>query len=286
MKEHGGELPADYEALKKLPNPNEYQFLVFGPADKKFARNLGIKAFYMGYISNPIVMAELYNVCDVFVWPGRNRTDLWNDMLKWWELTEEDIENLQYMVNLKKLILNNATIPDTSVFTKLPALEELYIGNSGVSDFSFLADMPQLKELSISSENITDCSVIGEMTNLTRLKLNNCGLTNVSFLAKLTNLTSLDLDNNDIIDISVVSNMDKLEYLYLVANRNLTDISPVSTLASLKQIDTLNTSVADITPLFGLANLNEITVDGNIIPQEQKDEFKTLHPDCKVEYSH
>lgn len=58
------------EALKKLPNPNEYQFLVFGPADKKFARNLGIKAFYMGYISNPIVMAELYNVCDVFVCPS------------------------------------------------------------------------------------------------------------------------------------------------------------------------------------------------------------------------
>lgn len=58
------------EALKKLSNPNEYQFLVFGPADKKFARNLGIKAFYMGYISNPTVMAELYNVCDVFVCPS------------------------------------------------------------------------------------------------------------------------------------------------------------------------------------------------------------------------
>ena len=58
------------EALKKLPNPNEYQFLVFGPADKKFARNLGIEAFYMGYISNPTVMAELYNVCDVFVCPS------------------------------------------------------------------------------------------------------------------------------------------------------------------------------------------------------------------------
>ncbi len=58
------------EALKKLPNPDEYQFLVFGPADEKFARNLGIKAFYMGYISDPMTMAELYNVCDVFVCPS------------------------------------------------------------------------------------------------------------------------------------------------------------------------------------------------------------------------
>lgn len=58
------------EALKKLPNPNEYQFLVFGPANDKFTRNLGIEAFYMGYISNPTVMAELYNVCDVFVCPS------------------------------------------------------------------------------------------------------------------------------------------------------------------------------------------------------------------------
>lgn len=58
------------DALKRLPNPEKYQFLVFGPANKRFAENLEIKALYMGYIDDPTVMAELYNVCDVFVCPS------------------------------------------------------------------------------------------------------------------------------------------------------------------------------------------------------------------------
>lgn len=58
------------EALKKLPNPNEYQFLVFGPANEKLAKDLGIETVFMGYISNPMTMAKLYNVCDVFVCPS------------------------------------------------------------------------------------------------------------------------------------------------------------------------------------------------------------------------
>lgn len=58
------------DALKKLPNPSEYQFLIFGRANEKFTRNIEIDALYMGYIGDPAKMAELYNLCDVFVCPS------------------------------------------------------------------------------------------------------------------------------------------------------------------------------------------------------------------------
>lgn len=58
------------EALKKLPQPEEYQFLVFGSANKNFTTNLGITTFYMGFVSDPLTVAEFYNVCDVFVCPS------------------------------------------------------------------------------------------------------------------------------------------------------------------------------------------------------------------------
>lgn len=32
-------------------------------------------------------------VCDVFSWPGRERDDLWNDLLKEWNLTETDMDH-------------------------------------------------------------------------------------------------------------------------------------------------------------------------------------------------
>lgn len=58
------------EALKKLPNPVDYQFLVFGQVNEKFVENLGINTLFVGYISDSAIMAEMYNVCNVFVCPS------------------------------------------------------------------------------------------------------------------------------------------------------------------------------------------------------------------------
>ena len=47
---------------------------------------------------NPEKVACIYvdaPVCDVFVWPSRERVDLWNDMLKIWELSENDMKNFK-----------------------------------------------------------------------------------------------------------------------------------------------------------------------------------------------
>lgn len=47
---------------------------------------------------NPEKVACIYvdaPVCDVFVWPGRERADLWNDLLKEWETTDAAMANFK-----------------------------------------------------------------------------------------------------------------------------------------------------------------------------------------------
>ena len=58
------------EALKKIKNPEDYHLVIFGPASQTFTAEVKIPAFYTGYIASPVILAAIYNCCDVFVCPS------------------------------------------------------------------------------------------------------------------------------------------------------------------------------------------------------------------------
>jgi len=58
------------EALKKIKNPENYHLVIFGPASQTFTAEVKIPAFYTGYIASPVILATIYNCCDVFVCPS------------------------------------------------------------------------------------------------------------------------------------------------------------------------------------------------------------------------
>lgn len=58
------------EALKKLSNPEDYFLVIFGPAGTSFTSKISIPFFSSGFISNPIILACLYSVCDCIINPS------------------------------------------------------------------------------------------------------------------------------------------------------------------------------------------------------------------------
>lgn len=58
------------EALKKIKNPENYHLVIFGPASQRFTAEVKIPAFYTGYIASPVILAAIYNCCDVFMCPS------------------------------------------------------------------------------------------------------------------------------------------------------------------------------------------------------------------------
>jgi len=58
------------EALKKINNCSQHFFVVFGKDEQSFINKIGLPTFATGFISNPYILAGIYNLCDVFVCPS------------------------------------------------------------------------------------------------------------------------------------------------------------------------------------------------------------------------
>ena len=119
-------------------------------------------------------------------------------------LTNEDIKQLAYMVNLTHLGLINQQI----------------------SDFTPLAGHMNLTGLSQTWNRSGDISPLAELTGFTILNLHNSQISDLSPLAGLTSLTLLVLSNNQISDISPLAGLTDLTELHLYGNP-ITDWSPV-----------------------------------------------------------
>ena len=58
------------DALNKLKNHEKFYIIIFGPASDSFTNKIKIPFFASGYISNPIILASLYNSCDCVINPS------------------------------------------------------------------------------------------------------------------------------------------------------------------------------------------------------------------------
>jgi glycosyltransferase involved in cell wall biosynthesis len=58
------------DSFKKLHNKSDYQLVIFGDNNNLFLNELQISIFSTGFISNPYILAGIYNLCDVFVCPS------------------------------------------------------------------------------------------------------------------------------------------------------------------------------------------------------------------------
>ncbi len=212
-------------------------------------------------------------------------------------LTDEEIVDLKYMINLTQLRLpgnditdlspiagltelryidlrENTSLEDFSPLAGLTSLEQINYYNTAIQDYSFLAGMTGLKTLefyNVSAE--ADLSCLSGLTNVTQIYCNGGRnqINDLGFLRGMTKLTQLHLQlGSDIeeIDLSLVAGLTELTELNLYCNGQssvvVRDISPLAGLTKL-QILQLPADVESLAPLAGMTDLKNLSlaVNGN-----------------------
>lgn len=196
------------------------------------------------------------------------------------DLTDEDVKDLKYMVNLTELYVYQNNITDISFVKGLTSLETLSLFNNNVSDLSPIAGLVSLKDLYLRANNISDISALEGLYSLEVLDLSENKVSDVSPLAELRNITLLRLNDNNVSDISALSGLKKMDRLHL-HNNNISDIMPVANMVDLSEIYLDNNNVADVEPLMTLTSLGWIRLDGNPVtnlePLKNLIELKKLY---------
>ena len=149
--------------------------------------------------------------------------------------------------------------------------------SSEVSNLEGIEKFTNLKKLEIESSKINDISVLSNLTNLEELHIygdykikdfsrvtSNQSIKDLTPISKLINLNKLTLSGYNISDISFLSTLTKVTELDIMNNK-IKDITPISKLTSLQKLYLSLNEISDISALSSLTNLEELDISGNQI---------------------
>jgi Leucine-rich repeat (LRR) protein len=140
-----------------------------------------------------------------------NITTLYLDNL---ELTNEDIEPLQYMKNL----------------------EQLYISSNNITSLQAIEGLSSLVGLDASYNQIYDVVALSDLTNLESLYLDHSQVSDLSPLTGLEKLSALGITYTQVFDLTPLVQLPSLMYLY-ITNSEVEDLSPLSLMPNLYMCD-------------------------------------------------
>ena len=199
-------------------------------------------------------------------------TDLMQLELMGLGLTDGDILDLKYMINLRYLNLDNNDLTDLSPVSGLTDLEQINVNNNpDLTDLSPLAGLTELRYVNFNGSPVADYSFMAGMTKLEYVQLDNVQEDmDLSFLSGLTNVKNIVINGN-ISDLSFLSGMTGLRSLNLQVSPSLEelDLSFAANMTELTHLQIYNygqdaVSVTDLTPLAGLTKLQELSIPAEV----------------------
>ena len=103
------------------------------------------------------------------------------------------------------------------------------------------------------------------------------------FIRGMPNLEFIILSGAPIKDLSPFENCKKLRILEIAFCMYITDLTPLAGCESLEMLNIGETRVKDLSPLDDL-NITMLMASGARVPQEERDRFASVHPDCWASY--
>lgn len=119
-------------------------------------------------------------------------------------------------------------------------------------------------------------------TDLMMLDLGHCDITSIEGLAGLKKLRVLILADNNISDISPLSGLEDLEYVELFMNKKIHDFTPLANKSKLVDLNIYYCQIQDIAPLTTCTNLKRLWVGMCGLSDGQIGKLRKALPDCKV----
>jgi hypothetical protein len=220
------------------------------------------------------------------------------------EAVKEANETLVYILekankstSYLRISTRSGNFTDFSPFLAFKNLETLKIDNymTDISGITVLSQHEKLSELILWSKKVTDISPLSALVNLRSLYINvDSTCTNASELLPLVNLESLGFRPASSETIKNISRLTWLKSLYLSLDYEGLDISPVqnlknledltirgpihkyiefdiswiSQLVNLQELEFKYLNITDISPLLKLPNLKKIDVQYSVISDE------------------
>lgn len=212
-----------------------------------------------------------------------------------WDITEFKIpekaktfEDLEHLVNLKKLSINEHNLEsleflsplqklavldlagsrfdpqDLEVLTTLTALEELVLSGCSLSSIEHLENAAQLTALDLSNNTIRNLDVLASMPNLRKLNLQHNAVNSLAVAANLTALTELHIGYNSISSLDPLANCQNLTYLDADHNE-LENLDGLYDLTKLEYLSVDYNSIADVSYLAGNTSLKNLSIASNKI---------------------
>ena len=187
----------------------------------------------------------------------------------------EDLQGLQFATNLETLQLATLSTSDLSPLAGLEKLRWFGAYNTPISDLSSLTRFPGLTGVSLSGPNISDISPLTEIPGLTYVSITGDNISDYSPLAGLPELRILAIrgrgnmsDLSPLASLASLSGLTELHVgLYLDKN-NISDISPLSALTELTKFNILyldKNNISDISLLAELTQLSALGLNNNNI---------------------
>jgi Leucine-rich repeat (LRR) protein len=169
----------------------------------------------------------------------------------------QDLNGLQFAINLEELTLEGNKISDLTPLQNLTSLKSLWLGANQVTDIGPLSGLSNLTELYAWDNQLTSMEALSGLTDLVTLNVNKNKIMNLSPLANLTTLVDLELSQNQIVEMEALNSLSQLQNVNVKGN-------PLSAeaLSFLQQLETNGVTVDyaeyDTTPIeFADPNLEK-----------------------------
>ncbi len=193
------------------------------------------------------------------------------------------LEDLQYFTGLKELVIRENADEygqplDVDALSGLGQLEKLELSGLAISDLTPLCDMESLEELKLDSLQVQT----GQIPDVKVLRLNHMGMGAIGADTERADLEILEVTDDYLTDISGVSSMPNLRELDLSGNdiHMIENLSALEDLSGLKVLRLNNTNMDDLSLISGLTGLEVLELRdnplGDISPLEGFDHLREL----------
>lgn len=178
------------------------------------------------------------------------------------------IPKINPLSQLTTLDLSGNKITDINVLSEFKHLTYLGLSSNAISDWHAIANLDQLTQLLVGNNPKINLYTLNQLPNLKKVNLSQIGLTNqdIKLLAqKMPNITALAIDfNGNVSDLTPISHLTNLTDLDFSKNA-VTDVTPLKTLINLTNLNLSNNQVSNVTPLQHLKQLSSLTLLRNRI---------------------
>ncbi len=157
-------------------------------------------------------------------------------------------------------------------FRQFRNLTRLTVAGQQVTDLTGIEDLP-LEYLNLTYNHISDLSPLSSVKTLRSLVLAQNPVDDLTHVGKIAQLEELDLSRTNVTDLSALAANQQLWNLSVAYCGNLTDLSPLSKLSSLRNLS-LRGKDFDLSPLQKCTNLEYLTV--SFLTQDDVEYLKSL----------